>query len=258
MDVLNEIKARTALNYSLYLVEDGHYGPKVYRNGPLVGMLADVVTKKADFAIGDITVNVARTEYVNFTEPIFTFSIAGLVRKELAPNFHTLDDLATKSNLSVGAYSGSIILSQLNKLRTSRTPRWLIEQISRHESSGSLVSKEAEALAKVRTQPFVFIREEPKNTFTATTDCSLKVLTDPNYYITSHYAIAFRKESPYLKIFNKAIKELKSKGILEKLKKKHFAVGCLKSGSSVNFNFGVLLVTSFTVLFTVINFFVQF
>ena len=266
VDVLNEIKARTALNYSLYLVEDGHYGPRIYRSGPLVGMIADVLSKKADFAVGDLTVNEFREQYVAFTEPIFTFSIAGLVRKELAPNFHTLDDLATKSNLSVGAYSGSIIIRQLNALRASRTPRWLIEQISRRESTGGLVADEAEALAAVRSQPFVLLREEPKNTFAASRDCSLKVLTDPNFYITSHYAIAFRKQSPYLKLFNRAIKELKAKGILEKLKRKHFAVGCLKSGAAaaattvtnVSSNLAVLVVTCFSSALFMMNRFFLF
>ena len=101
------------------------------------------------------------------------------------------------------------------------------------------MSNPDEVMDRIRKEPFAFIQEEPKSLHEASKDCSLTVLKDPNYYINGRFAIAFRKDSPYLPLFNKAIIQLRDSGFLDHLKRKHFNVGCLRSGaiplSSANF-----------------------
>lgn len=105
-----------------------------------------------------------------------------------------------------------------------RNVRWLYNQIVKRQSN--MVKSLDEALYKVHHEPYAFIQEEPKNLHLASRDCSLKVLRDQNYYLQSEYAIAMRKDSPYLKQFDWAIKQMQYDGELERLKKKYLSSEC--------------------------------
>lgn len=55
MDLLDEVQRRTAINYSLYLVQDGLYGPGRMTNGaPMTGLIADVHNKVSHSVLGEV------------------------------------------------------------------------------------------------------------------------------------------------------------------------------------------------------------
>lgn len=171
----------------------------------------------------------ARKKYVAFTDPIYTFSISALVRADKAKYLETIDDLAMKSNLSVGAFRTGNTIINIRRLTTLRNIRWLYKRMKPEEEN--LVGSLHEAMRNVHSSSYAFMQEEPKNQFLANQNCSLKVLTDPNSYVEGVYAIAFAKDSPYLEVFNQALRDMRKKGVLRRLRDLYFKDKCGRSSA---------------------------
>ncbi|UXI20900.1 DNA damage-regulated autophagy modulator protein 2-like [Sarcoptes scabiei] len=231
VDLMDLIQTYSGLNYSLYLVEDGNYGPYSSYSNKLNGLIGDVYRKKADFAIADMTVTEQRARFVSFTEPFLRFSFSALVRRSLAKNLDTIDDLAIKSNLSIGTFmNGRTLLSMQIVRNDIRNVRWLYNKILQNDSN--FVTEISKAIHKIKTEPYAFLQEEPKNLYHSSQDCSLKTLRDQNFYLPSEYAIAVPKGSPHIETFNKAIRMLKSKRAIDRLIRKYFGNAHCSSGST--------------------------
>ena len=96
IDLLNFLKADLKFDYILYEVEDKKWGNKL-SNGQWTGLIQDVVTNKADFAIADLTVTKAREEAVRFSKAYFRAGMALAMRlhQEEKTLFYWLNPLAT-------------------------------------------------------------------------------------------------------------------------------------------------------------------
>src|SRR6218665_2558015 len=106
-----------------------------------------------------MTILPARERYIHFTKPFFSFSISALINKKNVKNLKTIDDLAVKSNLSVGVLSPSNTLVGMTTLKKDvRNIRWLYERIMSNESN--LIKNNEDALKRVFHEPFVFLQEE--------------------------------------------------------------------------------------------------
>ncbi|OTF79138.1 glutamate receptor 1-like protein [Euroglyphus maynei] len=247
VDLMNLIEEFTGLNYSLYIVSDGTYGFGNEHTGKVSGLIGDVYLKKADFAIADMTVTEKRKQFVNFTEPFLRFSFSALARRSLVKNLQTMDDLAVKSDLSIGTFMNGKTMINMQLVRDKiRNVQWLYDQLLKNRSK-NLVTKLDDAMYKIYHEHYAFIQEEPKNLYLASKDCQLKMLYDQNLYVPGEYAIAFRHDSPHIQTFNNAIRFIKYKGYLKRLIRKHFYNPQCMNGASnhqqQNYLFQLLIVS---------------
>ncbi|KAI8482040.1 Glutamate receptor ionotropic, delta-1 [Branchiostoma belcheri] len=86
MDLLKELSIMLDYDYELYEVHDGKYGSRG-ADGTWSGMVGDVMTGKADFAIGALVVTAAREGVVDFTMRFMDFSLGVLMRKAEEENY---------------------------------------------------------------------------------------------------------------------------------------------------------------------------
>nr|BBH62853.1 ionotropic receptor [Tropilaelaps mercedesae] len=71
IDLLDEIKKILKFEYTVYGVEDKHFGSKNKDTGQWNGLIGDLVKKKAEIALGPIAVMAERETVVDFTVPYY-------------------------------------------------------------------------------------------------------------------------------------------------------------------------------------------
>jgi len=96
VDLIAKIAEKAGFDYKLNLVGDGAYGVK-RDDGKWNGMIGELVDKKVDFAIADLTVTDLRKTAVDFTEPFQSTSLAGLINKADIGSMSTLEDLVNRN-----------------------------------------------------------------------------------------------------------------------------------------------------------------
>ncbi|XP_020632392.1 glutamate receptor 2-like isoform X2 [Orbicella faveolata] len=80
IDLLEKIKERMGFSYTLTTSKDGKMGSKDAA-GNWNGLIEYIVNKKADVAIGAITISAARELYVDFSKPFMDFKVSLLMQK---------------------------------------------------------------------------------------------------------------------------------------------------------------------------------
>ncbi|KAL0962410.1 hypothetical protein UPYG_G00339680 [Umbra pygmaea] len=80
IDVLKRLAKIVGFSYDLYLVTNGRHG-KRGSDGQWNGMVGEVVYKRADMAIGSLTVNKERSEVVEFSVPFVETGISVMVSR---------------------------------------------------------------------------------------------------------------------------------------------------------------------------------
>uniref|UniRef100_A0A671Q2D4 Glutamate receptor n=1 Tax=Sinocyclocheilus anshuiensis TaxID=1608454 RepID=A0A671Q2D4_9TELE len=79
IDILKRLARIVGFTYDLYLVTNGKHGKKV--DGVWNGMVGEVVYKRADMAIGSLTINEERSEVVDFSVPFVETGISVMVSR---------------------------------------------------------------------------------------------------------------------------------------------------------------------------------
>nr|CAI5842075.1 unnamed protein product [Callosobruchus analis] len=80
IDLLKEIATMVGFEYKLTLVPDGKYGAYDYDTGEWNGMVKQLIEKKADLAVGSMTINYARESVIDFTKPFMNLGISILFK----------------------------------------------------------------------------------------------------------------------------------------------------------------------------------
>lgn len=78
-DLLDTLSKDLGFTYSLKEVDDKRYGVKI--DSKWVGMIGEVVDKKADMIAADLTLTMERSEVVDFASPYLTHSLSVLMKK---------------------------------------------------------------------------------------------------------------------------------------------------------------------------------
>ncbi|XP_067125928.1 glutamate receptor ionotropic, kainate 2-like isoform X2 [Centruroides vittatus] len=89
IDLLNEIKKELKFNYIVIPVKHGRHGKeKRPGSGQWDGMIGELINRKADIAIADLTITTERQQVVNFSKPYMQLGIGILFKKPdiTAPN----------------------------------------------------------------------------------------------------------------------------------------------------------------------------
>uniref|UniRef100_H3DLG1 Glutamate receptor n=1 Tax=Tetraodon nigroviridis TaxID=99883 RepID=H3DLG1_TETNG len=79
IDVLKRLAKNVGFTYDLYLVTNGRHGKNI--DGEWNGMVGEVVSKRADMAIGSLTINEERSEVVEFSVPFVETGISVMVSR---------------------------------------------------------------------------------------------------------------------------------------------------------------------------------
>ncbi|XP_029694911.1 glutamate receptor ionotropic, NMDA 2D isoform X3 [Takifugu rubripes] len=79
IDILKRLAKIVGFTYDLYLVTNGKHGKKI--DGVWNGMIGEVVQKRADMAIGSLTINEERSEVVDFSVPFVETGISVMVSR---------------------------------------------------------------------------------------------------------------------------------------------------------------------------------
>jgi len=74
IDLMGEVARIVGFNFSLILA--GGYGSRNREDGTWSGMIGDVVSGRADLAVGDLTINSEREEAVDFSMPFLDLGIS--------------------------------------------------------------------------------------------------------------------------------------------------------------------------------------
>ncbi|EZA59401.1 Glutamate receptor, ionotropic kainate [Ooceraea biroi] len=80
IDLLKEIARIVGFTYRIELVPDGKYGVYDYETGEWNGMVRQLMDKKADLAVGSMTINYARESVIDFTKPFMNLGISILFK----------------------------------------------------------------------------------------------------------------------------------------------------------------------------------
>ncbi|KAF4080443.1 hypothetical protein AMELA_G00171290 [Ameiurus melas] len=79
IDVLKRLAKIVGFTYDLYLVTNGRHGKNI--DGEWNGMVGEVVSQRADMAIGSLTINEERSEVVEFSVPFVETGISVMVSR---------------------------------------------------------------------------------------------------------------------------------------------------------------------------------
>lgn len=190
-------------------------------------------SQKADFAIADLTVTDSRRKFVDFTIPFLENQLSAIIRRDDAEGLRTLEDLVTMNEInrasengnlqqassrgviSYGTYRTGSTYFHLSKSRDPvavRMYNWMLR------NQHALVGSAKEGFDRVNAGRYAFIVESTFAEYLTGLYCNLTTLYDTRSLYPRQFAIALPKGSPYLGAFNKAIRELKANGAIEKLR----------------------------------------
>ncbi|PSN32521.1 Glutamate receptor ionotropic, partial [Blattella germanica] len=80
IDLLREIASMVGFEYRIELVPDGKYGVYDLETGEWNGIVRQLMDKKADLAVGSMTINYARESVIDFTKPFMNLGISILFK----------------------------------------------------------------------------------------------------------------------------------------------------------------------------------
>jgi len=79
IDILDELSRILGFSYTIYLSPDGKAGVENPNTGEWNGAIKEVIEKKADLAVGPITINPDRGKVVDFTKPFLTSGLGAVM-----------------------------------------------------------------------------------------------------------------------------------------------------------------------------------
>ncbi|XP_060534691.1 glutamate receptor ionotropic, kainate 2-like isoform X2 [Cylas formicarius] len=80
IDLLKELAAMVGFEYRIELVPDSKYGAIDLETGEWNGIVRQLMDKKADLAVGSMTINYARESVIDFTKPFMNLGISILFK----------------------------------------------------------------------------------------------------------------------------------------------------------------------------------
>ncbi|XP_044270331.1 glutamate receptor ionotropic, kainate 2-like isoform X5 [Tribolium madens] len=80
IDLLREIASMVGFEYRIVLVPDSKYGVIDLETGEWNGIVRQLMDKKADLAVGSMTINYARESVIDFTKPFMNLGISILFK----------------------------------------------------------------------------------------------------------------------------------------------------------------------------------
>lgn len=228
-ELLEQIAKRADFEYELALSPDLRYGSIV--NGKINGMIGEVAEKRADFALADLTITEERQALVDFTEPILENQLSALIHKKDAAGLNSLEDLVRRNQQQQSASSSSPTVVALGVLKDgsiygklNATADKVGRAIFSSFTADTLVPSFWMGVDRAGEGGFAMIVESTTADYLTGNGrhCNLTSLPDRRGLFPRQHAIVLAKGSPLLEQFNKAIRQLKADGTMDRLKEKYW------------------------------------
>jgi len=159
---------------------------------------------------------------IDFTEPILEVGISAIMKNNISDQIKTWAELANQTDIMYGTIDGG---STKLFFQTSTDP--IAQNMKNYMNShpDSYVRSKSEAIARVSQGNYVFIGESAALEYMTGKRCDLSLIKSGWIY-DRDYGIAMQKDSPYIQLFNIAIKLLKANGKIHELKQKWWKSQC--------------------------------
>ncbi|CAG2170550.1 unnamed protein product, partial [Oppiella nova] len=218
IDLLNELSRVVPFNYTLYPDPDGN-------SGRSSGMIQELFMRRADFAIADLMKTRTRERYIDFSEPFMRGHLTALIHRRNVRNMTTFSDLVNNTDVTCG------LEESLGFIRTAIDP--IIWSMVQHNGS-ALVNSEQEGVDRALSSSYAFIQASAANEYQMGSNCHLTVIHHKQEYYPIEYAIGLQKGSPYKMDIDRAIRQLRNDGTVDRLKRKYWRTKCLKDSDVVS------------------------
>ncbi|CAG2166951.1 unnamed protein product [Oppiella nova] len=232
IDLLNELSRVVPFNYTLYPTPDGMYG-RPDESGRSSGMVQELLLRRADFAITDLTITRIRSRYMDFSEPFMRGNLTALIHRRNVRNMTTFADLVNNTLVTYGLQREGESFGSQEREPIDPIIRSMGQHIAQHNGS-TLVKEEQEGVDRALSSNYAFIQAEAANEYQMGSNCDLTVIHHKQEYYPIEYAIGLQKGSPYKMDIDRAIRQLKNDGTVDRLKRKYWRTKCLKDSDVVS------------------------
>lgn len=216
---MKEITEISGHNFNLYVSPNG-YGFNFH--GRWTGMVGQLLKKRADIAVADLTITNERKNVIDFTVPFFASGISALILKSHRDRFKSWKDLSNQTDIAFGILENG---PTRRIFQSSNDP--IIEKMWKTISSNSsnFVISYTDAIRRITTGKYIFIGESSHNEYISGHRCDLTYI-DSGLPHDRTYGIALHKDSPLLQDFNFAINLMKITGKIAELRRKWWRSQC--------------------------------
>ncbi|XP_054160574.1 glutamate receptor ionotropic, kainate 4-like [Oppia nitens] len=223
IDLLKEIAKILKFEYTLYPSPDDRYGATDSKGKPS-GMIQELFMRRAEFAIADLTIGEIRQRYIDYSEPFLDLDLSILINKKNIGNITSFEDLANQTRIRYGTIREG---ETYRSMSMSSDPTIIRINNYIYSNAFNLVNSREEGVQNTLNTEYAFIQESVANEYAADQNCELTIIHDKKNYYSRQYAIGLQKGSPFKPEFDRAIKQLKSDGTVDKLKRRYWKTKCL-------------------------------
>ncbi|XP_045462402.1 glutamate receptor ionotropic, kainate 2-like isoform X6 [Harmonia axyridis] len=245
IDLLKEISSVVGFEYRIELVPDGKYGVIDLETGEWNGIVKQLMEKKADLAVGSMTINYARESVIDFTKPFMNLGISILfkatstrivggiwwfftliiissytanlaafltVERMITP-IENAEDLAGQTEITYGTLeSGSTMTFFRDSMIETYRKMW---RFMENRKPSVFVSTYEDGIQRVLKGNYAFLMESTMLDYVVQRDCNLTQIG--GLLDSKGYGIATPMGSPWRDKISLAILELQEKGEIQML-----------------------------------------
>nr|XP_015833590.1 PREDICTED: glutamate receptor ionotropic, kainate 2 isoform X10 [Tribolium castaneum] len=245
IDLLKEIASMVGFEYRIELVPDSKYGVIDLETGEWNGIVRQLMDKKADLAVGSMTINYARESVIDFTKPFMNLGISILfkatstrivggiwwfftliiissytanlaafltVERMITP-IENAEDLAGQTEIPYGTLeSGSTMTFFRDSMIETYKKMW---RFMENRKPSVFVPTYEEGIQRVLEGNYAFLMESTMLDYTVQRDCNLTQIG--GLLDSKGYGIATPMGSPWRDKISLAILELQEKGEIQML-----------------------------------------
>ncbi|XP_068900429.1 glutamate receptor ionotropic, kainate 2-like isoform X5 [Tenebrio molitor] len=245
IDLLREIASMVGFEYRIELVPDSKYGVIDLETGEWNGIVRQLMDKKADLAVGSMTINYARESVIDFTKPFMNLGISILfkatstrivggiwwfftliiissytanlaafltVERMITP-IENAEDLAGQTEIPYGTLeSGSTMTFFRDSMIETYKKMW---RFMENRKPSVFVPTYEEGIQKVLEGNYAFLMESTMLDYTVQRDCNLTQIG--GLLDSKGYGIATPMGSPWRDKISLAILDLQEKGEIQML-----------------------------------------
>ncbi|XP_065574729.1 glutamate receptor ionotropic, kainate 2-like isoform X12 [Artemia franciscana] len=245
VDLLKAISAIVGFQYVIEFGPDKIYGAPDPDTGEWNGLVKQLIEKKADLAVGSMTINYARENVIDFTKPFMNLGISILfkaastrivggiwwfftliiissytanlaafltVERMITP-IESAEDLADQSEIAYGTLGGG---STMTFFRDSKIETYQkMWRFMESKQPSVFVSAYDEGINRVLEGNYAFLMESTTLDYVVQRNCNLTQIG--GLLDSKGYGIATQKGSPWRDKISLAILELQENGIIQML-----------------------------------------
>ena len=214
IDLVDLIMRDLEVTYEFYEVPDGTYGKLI--NDTWTGMIGEIISGKADLAVGDLQITAEREAAVDFSIPFMDTGISILLKNQKNPD-GTLRVTCTNDLLSQRFEFGTLAFGSARKfLRMAEDKR--LKNISQAMESNpeNFARSDDEGVKRVKKGMYAYFMDEAKIEYLVAQNCDF--IQVGGLFNKIVYGFGMKRDSSLRKAINQILLKLEESLRLMKLK----------------------------------------